>query len=174
MAAPEFKSMRDLLAADAIAEYAIVEIPSADETPHRKFRTDVNLTRFAYFFMQGYSMTQIAEALGIDKSIAVRIRSSEEFRAVLNTLSAEVIATAQVFLQASALKAVRTLIQSMDSSNEKVRLAASVEVLDRVGLKSPDKLEIIAKSDNLAALDDDQLRDLIRMNLAEILPLKEG
>lgn len=167
-------SMRDLLNGDQIEEYALVEVPTVDDTPTYKTHTDVNLTRFAYFFMQGYSVTQIADAMGIDRSTAKRVRSSEEFKAVLNTLSAEVIATAQTFLQASSLKAVRTLIQCMDSANEKVKLSAATEVLDRVGLKSPDRLEVLAKNDSLTQMDDARLLDLIKMNLHEILPMKEG
>ena len=43
-------------------------------------------------------------------------------------------------------------------------------MLDRIGLKSPEKIELIAKSDSIQQMSDEQLFELVKMGIAEIMP----
>lgn len=135
---------------------------------------NVNVVRFAYYFLQGFNVKQISEIMGIDYKTAKKVRASEEFKTVLNGISAEVVSTARAFLTAAGFKAVRTLIDAMNSYNEKVRLKAAIEVLDRIGLKTPEKFEVVTKQDDMSSMSSDELLKLVKQGIDEIAQLNGG
>lgn len=135
---------------------------------------NVNVVRFAYYFLQGFNVKQISEIMGIDYKTAKKVRASEEFKTVLNGISAEVVSTARAFLTAAGFKAVRTLIDAMNSYNEKVRLKAAIEVLDRIGLKTPEKFEVVTKQDDMSSMSSDELLKLVKQGIDEIAQLNSG
>lgn len=177
------KRMQDLLADAEVEEYGvvkeeempkIVDIHGVDELGKYKNRTDVNLVKIAYYYVQGYTEKDIAEIFNVSVNTVKKIKGSDEFKAVCKTISAEIVETARLFLATSGIKAVKTLVDCLDSPNDRVRLNASTEILNRVGLKSPEKLEILARGDSFKSMSDEQLLQIVKMGTQEILPLVDG
>lgn len=173
------KSIKEVMSDINVSEYLSdedvtmpVEVEIADITQmgNKKGMTDINLMKLAHYFVQGYTEREMAEAMGVNQDTIKRIKSSDEFKAVLKSISLEVVEVSRVFLASAGLKAVRTLVDCLDSASDKIRLGASKEVLDRIGLKSPEKIELIAKSDSIQQMSDEQLFELVKMGIAEIMP----
>ena len=173
------KTLKDVMHDVHVEEYATtnevllpveVEIADASQIGKHRNRADINLLKFSNFFIQGYTEQELAKAMDIDINTVKKIKASDEFKAMLKTVSLEVVEVSRVFLASAGLKAVRTLIDCLESSSDKIRLGASTEILDRIGLKSPEKIELIAKSDAIQEMSDEQLLELVRMGIDEIMP----
>jgi len=176
------KSLKEVMQDTNVAEYVSgeevkmpveIEIPDITQMGIYKNKTDINLMKMAHYFVQGYTEKEMAEAMGVSKDTIKRIKSSDEFKAVLKSISLEIVEVSRVFLASAGIKAVRTLIDCLDSSSDKIRLGASKEILDRIGLKSPEKIELIAKSDAIQQMSDEQLFELVQMGIAEIMPNRQ-
>lgn len=156
-----------------VADYiALVDVPSVVDTigsnDSQRNRTDVNLTKMAVMFAQGYTLKAIAMEFGVTADTIYNIRASDEFKAVMNSISLEVIETARTFLAVSGIRATKTLLDCLGSGNERIRMKAAIEVLDRIGLKAPEQIEVLAKSDNIEQMTDEQLFSLVQMGMREI------
>ena len=86
----------------------------------------------------------------------------------MNSISLEVVNVARMFLASAGIKAVRTIIDCMDSPNDKVRLKAATEVLNRIGLTEPKKIEVIAEGSAFQSMSDEQMLELLKSGMEEI------
>lgn len=143
------------------------------KTGEDDLKQTINMVEMAYLHVQGYGNTAMSNVLGITPTQVQVIKSSDKFKAVLSALNTEIVNTARTFLMAASLKAVNTLLKCLDSDDDKTRLKASTEVMDRIGLKEPDQLVVIQKADNINKMDEKQLLDFIKMGMSEIIKKKE-
>jgi DNA-binding CsgD family transcriptional regulator len=123
----------------------------------------------ALLHVQGYTSVQIAKSLKVSTNVIQTLRKSTEYKNTLKLVTSEIINTARLFLSSSSMKAVRTLITCLDSPSEKIRLLAAKEVLDRVGLKSPDTMEILTTSSTVSTMTDEQLLQIIKLGQQELI-----
>lgn len=179
----DVKSLKDMLQDSNIEDFTVVEDDSPREVEIQSFGDaksnkivghDISLTKLAYYHVQGYTNAELASVFGVSSTVIKKNKESEEYKALLNTISAEIVSTGRMFLQSAGIKAVRTLIHCLDSPNDKIKLQASKEVLDRIGLKEPDKLEVIAKGDAISSMSEEELLGLVKMGMSEIMPKIEG
>lgn len=173
------KSLKEVMKGVGVEEYSSteeinlpveIEIADASKLDKHKSYTDINLVKFGHYFIQGCTERELADAFGISVVTVKKIKQSDEFKAVLKTVSHEITEVARVFMASAGIKAVRTLIDCLESSSDKIRLGASTQILDRIGLKAPEKIELIAKSDAIQQMSDEQLMELVKMGIDEILP----
>lgn len=128
------------------------------------------VSKIAYLTVQGYTNAAIAENLGVPIPIIQQARKTEEFKSMMHALTSEIISTARIFLTAASFKAVRTMVELLDSVNEKIKLSAAKEVLDRVGIKAPETIELVSKNDSINDMTEEQLVDMVKLGMAELLP----
>lgn len=129
---------------------------------------DVNLVKMGYYFSQGNDVSDIANYMGLRRDTVRQAIKSDEFKAVMNSITVEVVNVARMFLASAGITAVRTLIDCMNSSNDKVRLKAATETLDRIGITEPKKIELIAEGSAFNGMSDTQMLEMIRMGMDEI------
>lgn len=130
---------------------------------YRHYSTIGNMSLIAMMVIQGYTNTQIAHKLECSRSTISRIRNSDEFKTLLNNINKQCVLMARTFLETATLKATKNLLLLMDSANEKIKLDSSIEVLNRAGVKAPDKIEIsnVQNTDKLKEMSDEELLALL-------------
>ena len=135
----------------------------------------VDLVKLAYLYLQGYDTTAMARTFDVTNSRINEIKHSEKFKSIMGAINKEIIATARTFMGAAGIKATVTLIKCLDSYDEKVKLKAATEVLDRIGITTPKQLEIIQSNDNnISGMSDEQLMEFIKKGMTEIRPVIKG
>jgi hypothetical protein len=170
---PEFVSVDEDALSDADKEEIVFENEMPDgSTPGAGKKVD--LIKMAFYYIQGYDTKTMARVFDVNEKHISRLKSSAKFKAVLATLNAEIVSTARVFLAASGMKAVVTLIKCMDSRDDRTKLKASTEVLDRIGIRTPEQLEIIQKGDKISGMDEHQLLEFIKLGMKELPQNSEG
>lgn len=132
------------------------------------------LMKVVYMTVQGFGASQIATELGIDMIDLKKLRESEEFRLFRDMVTQEVINIGRTFLTMGTFKAVKTLLGCLDSANEKIRLDASTEILNRVGLKQPEQITLVTKGNELKSMPEEELMKIINMGKSEITPIIEA
>jgi DNA-binding CsgD family transcriptional regulator len=130
---------------------------------------DTKNIKIVIMSMQGFSAKEIGKELDMDAQSVRNVMASDEYTMFREYITQEVVNIGRTFLAMSTVKAVKTLLDLLDSDNDKVRLGASKDVLDRVGLKSPDKIELLSKSDNIREMSTEQLFDILKYGQSEIM-----
>lgn len=166
MSNPKDKKIKDLISIGDVED--ITQFNPEDVGAHDVIWKDARFMKIVYYTVQGYNVETICKELNIEKDRLREIRMSDEFKLLRDYVTQEVVNIGRTFLMMSTVHAVKTILDLLDSDNDKVRLGAAKDVLDRVGLKSPDKIELMTKGDNLAGLDTEQLLNLIKMGQKEI------
>lgn len=129
---------------------------------------DIDLVKMAYYFSQGYNINDISAAMSIGRTTVQNALRSDEFKEVVNSLTLEVVNVARMFLATSGIQAVKTIIDCMNSPNDRVRLQAAKEVLDRIGLTEPTKIEVLSEGNAFGGMSDEQMLAFIKGSMAEL------
>ena len=81
--------------------------------------------------------------------------NKRELQELSDQLRADRIMQASLMLQQATIKAVSVMIDDLDSKDRKLRQSAAKDILDRVGLRAPDKTQVeVMASVAVRALDD--------------------
>lgn len=121
-----------------------------------------NVMKILQYDMQGYSIALIAKSVGLDASQVSYIKSTDLYKDAKDEILKAVIESSRKYMEVATIKAVKTLVQCMDSISDKVRLAASQDVLNRAGLAAPQQIEITSNVNNFEGFTDDQLLEIMR------------
>lgn len=100
--------------------------------------------------------TQIAELMP-DTQVSTLYRWRFKDHAVeraLKLIFIRPLETAIIQLERQSVKASKVIIDLMDSVDERIRLKAAQDVLDRLGLKGPDLIELRGKIQTTVEVDD--------------------
>ena len=174
--------LRSIMANNEIPDFVVIEehIISPEEREalaeslNKKGTQKVDLVKLAYYYIQGYNTKELSEIFDADPQHINRIKASDKFRAIITSLNAEIVSTARTFLTAAGFKAVKTLLMCMDSNDDRVKLNAATQVLDRIGLKTPEQIEVIQKGAVVNKMSDEELMGLIKLGTKELLPIVEA
>ena len=90
----------------------------------------------------GNSVTVIANTLGRSEAWVRQYKKSNDVKALVMELQREAIESAKLTLTNGAAKAAETICLLMEDSNPGIKLAASRDVLDRLGMKAVERKEI--------------------------------
>lgn len=95
---------------------------------------------------EGKTWTQVLESVGIARGTLALWCKQPEFKARVEEHIAEVVDEARRILRRNAAKAAQQIVNIAEygSLQHGVRLQGSKDILDRVGLKAPEKLDIVA------------------------------
>ena len=81
--------------------------------------------------------------------------NNDELEEMAGMLRTDRITQAGIMLQQATIKAVSVMVDDLDSKDRKLRQAAARDILDRVGLRAPDKAQVeVMASVAVRALDD--------------------
>lgn len=134
-----------------------------------------NVMQLVFYDIQGYSAELVATTLGMSKSTVLKIRQSDAYKNARTAVTSEIVKHARGIMEVSAIQAVKTLTDCLASNNEKIKLGAASEILNRIGLTATQKVEVTATSNNMVNLSDEQLAEILKTsNLiessAEVVP----
>lgn len=124
------------------------------------------ITQILQYDVQGYNPKLIAKLMNLTPEQILRIKASDAYQISRTELLNAVVSGARKYMEVATIKAVKTLVQCMDSTNEKVRLAASQDVLNRAGLQAPTQIEISTQVNNFEGLSDEELAEILRKEKA--------
>lgn len=107
-----------------------------------KLATPQNVMQILQYDIQGYTSQLIAKQVGIEVQQVYHIRQSDAYKLAREEVLKQVITGARKYMEVSTIKAVKTLVQCLDSKNEKVKLTAAQDILNRAGLGATQQIEI--------------------------------
>lgn len=137
--------------------------------------TDVNLARFTYQYIQGANSDDLAKSFKISKALVNSIKCLPQFKRMLTLITAEVTYSAKMFLNTAGLKATRTIVELLDSDDEKVRFSAAKDILDRMGVKNAAAGSVESgKKDDLSHMNEEQLKEILKLGVKELLAENKG
>ena len=95
------------------------------------------------------------DKIGRSNSWLWRLPNKTELETLAEELKADRLTQASLMLRDATLKAVGVLVDDLESKDRKLRQAAAKDILDRVGLRAPDKTQVeVMASVAVRALDD--------------------
>jgi len=127
------------------------------------------------FTMRSYGMTvkEISEKLGFPLYVIDKVISSMEYRAVADTITQDITTVAKDSLALAVTKATSTLVGLLDSEDDRIKLKASTEILNRTGLDSVKRVQVQGKTEHIHSLPDEQLQYILKSaQIANALALK--
>jgi DNA-binding CsgD family transcriptional regulator len=133
--------------------------------------------QLAQMISMGKTTDYMAEQLNKSVHWVRTHKKDKRIIGLVNTLHYEAVEVARAKIVSSTGKAAETIVDLIDKGPAPVRLAAAKDVLDRIGLKAPDKKQIettvtvnnIPKEERLAAIKERALRlGLIPDDIIEI------
>ena len=116
-----------------------------------------NPLQYSYVYWRSILPTTTAALAKIDRS-ANWLYTQEnklELQELADMLMTDRVTQAGLMLRDATLKAVSVMIDDLDSKDRKLRQSAAKDILDRVGLRAPDKTQVeVMASVAVRALDD--------------------
>lgn len=125
-----------------------------------------DIMKLVYLDTQGYGTQAISTAMKLTSEDVAAIRRSESFKIAKDAVLAEIMAMSRRMMEVTAMKAVKTLTECMDSKNDKIKLSAAVEVLNRTGLSATQKIELTTTNNTMVNFTEDELAEIIRSSNA--------
>lgn len=107
-----------------------------------RLATPQNVMQILQYDIQGYTSQLIAKQVGLETEQIYHIRQSDAYKVAREEVLKQVISGARKYMEVSTIKAVKTLVQCLDSKNEKVKLTAAQDILNRAGLAATQQIEI--------------------------------
>ena len=93
--------------------------------------------------------------VGLSNTWLWRLPNKAELESLAMELRHDRLTQASIMLQQATIKAVSVMVDDLDSKDRKLRQAAARDILDRVGLRAPDKTQVeVMASVAVRALDD--------------------
>lgn len=122
-----------------------------------------NVMQLIQHDIQGYGTSAISELMGVKHDDVLAIRRSDTYKALRTKVMSEIIELSKRAIEVSTIKAVKTLMECMESKNDKVKLSAAVEVLNRTGLTATQKIELTTTTHNeISSFTDEELAEILR------------
>lgn len=139
---------------------------AANKVSQRVARID--LVQLAYMHMQGATTKAMADFFQVTQPAIAKARVSPAFKSVQAMISGATVQTARVFMAGATIKATKTLLSLLDSDSDKIKLAAACQVLDRVGLKSPDQIEVLQNATGMHTMSEKELMLIVQTAMKEL------
>lgn len=127
----------------------------------------IRLSRFVADVLSGMEDSALALKHGIAESTVGQLKNTEDMRYLVQAMTAESYRVAACMLKNAGAKAVRVVLQALDSEDERLRVNAANTLLDRIGLKAADVLDI-RHEDRIGTLDTEQKIALLDEGFKEI------
>lgn len=118
--------------------------------------------------LAGYTNTDMARIIGISRNQVADILKAEDVTEKLTLLREKLPLAALDLLEGYMVEAVQVIVDIMRRSEDKVALAAAVEVLDRAGLPKASKQERHNINEDQITVTDDGLIDKLREASPEV------
>ena len=159
---PEYQNMGNYISLPVEVTDSLEE----DILRETKMESVSNVMNLLYMDVQGHSTARISMVLGVSTREVEKIRQSTPYLAARRLLLNEILETSRKIMEVSAIKAVKTVYECMDSADDRIRLQASKEILDRVGLSGTQKLEVVSmQAGGIDRLSDSDLVEILKSAL---------
>lgn len=124
--------------------------------------TDEFAVRLFTLSASGVPVREIGRILNIKSEGILHIMNSINYKAIAQLMTKDIVDYARMNMMTASIKAVEKIIELVSSDDEKIALRASVEILNRVGLDTPKKLEIKTEKKIIHELDEEQLSAILK------------
>lgn len=120
--------------------------------------------------VQGFSRKEICNKTRLTPAQYHEIVNSSVYLEIMRGMTFEVVNRARQQLATASLKATRRIVELLDSNDPKVRMAASKDILDRIGLKSAEEFVLRTEElrDDMTASNVDDSLDALKYGIDEI------
>lgn len=112
--------------------------------------------------LQGYPVAKIAQKMSMKDSQIAHIKATDSYRIAKEEVLRQVVQGARKYMEIASIKAVKTLLTCLDSSNEKIKLSAAQDILNRSGLQAPQQIEITSNVNNFEGFTTEQLEEMLK------------
>ena len=171
------KRIKDVLKGSIIIETPIEDAHTAtgevikidEKNPINIHNAGAQISKAALLTLQGCDVAEVAKELDVSTKYLRKLKESEDYREVVNTMTHTVVETSKDFIKAASVKATMTLLDSLDSNSDKIRLSAAQDILNRVGIKQADTVNLKVTADATADKTEDELKDIIKLGNSEII-----
>lgn len=92
----------------------------------------------------GISVKDIAHQLGRSEAWVRQYKKEPEIRAIITELQKEALECAKLTITAGTALAAETMVKLLADPNPGIKLGAARDLLDRLGLKAPDRKQVEA------------------------------
>lgn len=123
----------------------------------------------------GYTVSSVAENLGLSRQTVTVWRDSPEGKALLSAACADrdrefrdTVTEARSKLKSLARRAVEVLEDQLNSGDEDTAGKAARTILDRVGLPRTERHEVVPVQEDLSKLSDDEV-EMLRVIRAKMI-----
>ena len=113
--------------------------------------------QYSYVYWRSILPTSAAALAKIDRSANWLYTQPNklELQELADLLMTDRVTQAGLMLREATMRAVGVMVEDLESKDRKLRQAAAKDILDRVGLKAPDKTQVeVMASVAVRALDD--------------------
>lgn len=161
----EYSNLSDYLSVDKeVTENVSRELVNSFE--NKTFFTPEKVMQVLQYDIQGYPTGLIAKTMGITPQQVTDVKRSDSYKLAKDEVLRSVIDGARKYMEVASIKAVKTLVQCLDSNSEKVRLAAAQDILNRSGLSAPQQIEITSTVNNFENFSDAELAEILKKESA--------
>ena len=128
---------------------------------------DQRFIALAQALAMGYKTVDIAAQLAVSEAWVREHKKDPDVVKLVSDLQSEALANAKTILTVSSEQAARKLTELLEASKESVALGAANSILDRNGLKVPDKVE---HTNNLfvGVMSTEEIKAQLRSRLAAL------
>lgn len=123
--------------------------------------SDEFLIRLYTLNASGVPVKDISEILKVQKVHLQEILKSQDYIAVAQVISKDIVDYARLNLASATTLAVNKMVSLIESEDEKIALRASIEVLNRVGIDTPKEIHVKAEKKIVHEMSNDQLLSII-------------
>jgi hypothetical protein len=121
-----------------------------------------NILKVVLMDIQGYSNIKIGKELGMAEVTVRTIKKMDSYITSKEQLLNTIIEGARQYMEAASVKAIKSLLECLDSPNERIKLMAAQDILNRVGLSTPQQIEVIQNNSNFAKYSNDELMEIMK------------
>jgi hypothetical protein len=121
-----------------------------------------NILKVVLMDIQGYNNTKIGKELGMNESVVRTIKKMDSYITSKEQLLNTIIEGARQYMEAASVKAIKSLLECLDSPNERIKLMAAQDILNKVGLSTPQQIEVIQNNSNFAKYSNDELMEIMK------------
>lgn len=130
----------------------------------REWRWTAQREAVAFALWEGKTYSEVQQVFGLSSATIAAWKKEPEFAARLDELDDEVTGEARRLLRRAGTRAAAKVVDIMEFGTPRhtTRLAAAKDILDRVGLKAPEKHDITFSQATAANLPDEVLEAELR------------
>jgi hypothetical protein len=128
----------------------VFDVDPTTKAPIVELEIDERKAMLAQFLAMGKSTAEISVQLEVSEAWVRMHKKEPEVKSIVSALQKEALESAKHMVTYSSRKAAETLDQLLSDSNPGIKLAAANSILDRTGIRPPEKGSMVNVQVNIS------------------------